>query len=125
MIRKIGIVLIFFLFTGQPAGAAGRDLSGNWNSSVWGHTVLAEVKQTGEKISGVAYLYGLLGEVNIYHFNGTLDKDKLTASHYSGHMFAGQFLPDGRLKGILTTKNGRRFSVCISPSTSGSPPLPE
>ncbi len=114
---------MFLLVTGLPATAAGRDLSGNWKSSAWGHTILAEVEHRGTTISGVAYLYGLFGGVDVYHFKGTLTLDKITASHHSGHRFAGHLLADGRIKGILTTRNGRRFAVYISPT--GSPvPLP-
>lgn len=110
--KKIPVLAaVMILFIVLPAWSAGAGVSGNWEASVMGSKIKAQVQQEGQSIQGVAHVYTLLGTKDTYHFTGNVHKGKVSAGHYSGHVFSGNLTREGRLVGVLKTKGGKRISV--------------
>ena len=100
--------LLIFAFA---AGASGADASGEYETWVFGSRVKAYVKQSGKNISGVAHIYAPFGKKNTYHFTGKIDRGRVVASHFQGHFFQGSYDGQGRISGVITTKNGHRINI--------------
>lgn len=108
-ILPLSVVLIAFIMS--PAWGAGLNASGNWEASVLGSKVKAQVRQEGASLQGVAFVYNMFGKKDTYHFTGNIDRGRITAGHSSGHVFSGAVTPDGRLVGTLKTKGGNTLAV--------------
>ncbi|MBM3298773.1 MAG: hypothetical protein FJY85_02320 [Deltaproteobacteria bacterium] len=93
------------------ASAAAADVSGTWEARAMGGRLVAHVEQNGNTIGGVAYVYHPHGKKVTYHFNGTVDGNRVTLAHHSGHMFNGHVNSKGQLVGVVTTKKGEQVSV--------------
>lgn len=90
------------------------DISGNWHASGMGAAIEATINQKGPVINGVAVVHNPSGEKNTYHFTGSIDGNKVTAAHYSGHQFTGTINSNGQLVGMLRTKRGQQVPFSAS-----------
>jgi len=97
------------------AAALGADRSYKWETAAPGMRIKVTATTRGEHVSGVAHIYQF-GKKNTYHFAGTLQGNRLIVSHPDGHTFSGTLTPQGRVEGVLTTKNGQRIPVSASSS---------
>jgi hypothetical protein len=110
MLKRSALLVILISVLCLPAHAAQRDITGNYEASVMGSIIKARIEQAGAEIRGVAYVYSG-GKKNTYHFTGTVNGDRVQASHYSGHAFNGNVTPGGDLVGVLRTRGGHNLSV--------------
>ncbi|HMK36561.1 MAG TPA: hypothetical protein VK463_15920 [Desulfomonilaceae bacterium] len=111
MARMLTLSAVLLVLTVFPAEGTGLNVTGNWEASVLGSTVKAQVRQEGHLIEGVAHVYTLFGAKDTYHFAGNINHGKIFASHNSGHTFSGSVTPDGRMVGTLKTRGGKRVGV--------------
>jgi hypothetical protein len=111
MTRMPPVCVILFALMILPAWGSGLNVSGNWEASVMGSKVKAQVHQEGNVVQGVARVYNLIGGKDTYHFTGNIDRGRITAGHNSGHVFSGNVTPDGRLVGTLKTRGGNLLAV--------------
>lgn len=111
-IRIVALVLI--LVGALPAVSAAGNLSGTWVASPYGSRVEAHVKQKGNAVSGVAYVYSPFGKKDTYHFQGSVEGNQVQASHHSGHFFSGNLNSVNEVVGVLRTKSGHRIGVHAS-----------
>ncbi len=94
-----------------PALGLAWDLRGSWVAQQLGTRLEANVQQNGTAISGVAILHSRGGKKDTYHFNGSIQGDKVTARHSDGHVFTGHILNNGHVRGVLRTKGGHKITV--------------
>ena len=114
MSLKARIVAFFILLGGLggcPVAGAETSISEVWEASYLFATVVANVRQEGDKLKGVAWVHGLGDEVMTYHFTGTVREGKIQASHYTGHAFRGEMVSGRKAVGVLTTSKGWSFQV--------------
>lgn len=110
MRKRLALLVILLTVLCLPAHAAQRDVSGNYEASVMGSVIKATIQQAGAAISGVAYVYAGRKK-NTYHFSGTVNGNRIQASHSDGHSFNGNVTPEGNLVGVLRTSGGHNVSV--------------
>jgi hypothetical protein len=82
-----------------------------WEARYLFARVVANVRQEGNTLKGVAWVHGVEREVLTYHFSGTVHEGKILASHYTGHEFRGEMVSDRKAVGVLTTSKGWSFRV--------------
>ncbi|MGC8604610.1 MAG: hypothetical protein ACP5VS_13130 [Desulfomonilaceae bacterium] len=111
-IKRI-LIFSFFIFVSTVYNSMATNITGRWEASVMGHHVKAVAEQKGQKLSGVAYLYDLLGHKSTWHFNGTVNGIDVKAAHHSGHQFVGKVINDGKMSGVLSTNNGFHIPLDI------------
>ena len=112
MAKALKALLVLSLLVCAPLAIAGPgNVSGTYETWVFGSKVKALVQQQGNNISGVAYIYRPFGKKSTYHFNGRIDKGRVVASHFQGHVFHGRVDGRGRLQGVITTRKGHRISI--------------
>lgn len=114
MIRTVGCALAILLLASFPLWAKARDLSGMWESHVFGSRVVVRLKQDGNSIGGVAYVYNAFGKKSTYHFQGVVQGNHVQAEHHSGHSFVGAVRDSRSVSGVLTTRRGYRIPVNAS-----------
>lgn len=85
----------------------------SWETSVMGVKVKGKVQRKLNDIKGVLHIYQPLGKKLTYHFTGTVEGDKVLASHTDGHMFQGRITDERKVEGILTTKTGHRIPLKV------------
>ena len=107
---KRAVFLFIVIMSCLPAYSAQRNVSGDYEASVMGSVIQARIDQDGDAIQGVAYVYSG-GKKNTYHFKGTVNGNKIQASHYSGHAFSGNVTSGGDLVGVLRTRGGHKISI--------------
>lgn len=99
------------LFTAAPAWAedALREL---WTGKLYSSTFRAGVCVNAEgDVRGVLLLRLKSGKVDIYHFEGKMTGDEITARHSSGHKFRGNLTGGDAVAGEITLKNGMRLEM--------------
>ncbi len=112
MSKRITIACCCLLVLCVPLAASGQGMSGNWEAVVFGMKVAdAQVHIQGQKVSGVAYVYGPFGKRITYHFYGGVQGNTVYARHNDGHVFQGTITGPGQVSGTLTTKKGRTVPV--------------
>jgi len=112
MNRAVILAAILFLTcVALPATCLAWDLRGPWVAQQMGTRLEATVEQNGNAVSGVAFLYSRGGKKDTYHFNGSIQGNKVTAYHSDGHLFSGQILDSRHVKGMLRTKGGHKIPV--------------
>lgn len=111
MFRRVFPVCLFLVVLPATAAVAGLNLSGNWQAVVHGLVIKATMNQHGDAIDGVAYVHSLGGKKDTFHFKGNVSGAKIQVAHHSGHRFSGTVTGDGRIKGVLTTKQGTKAPV--------------
>lgn len=62
-------------------------------------------------IRGVLNLRLANGQVDVYHFYGTVNNNKVFASHSSGHIFNGELIGNEIVKGEIQLKNGFKVNL--------------
>lgn len=110
MLKRLALFAVVLTVLCLPAHAAQRDISGNYEASVMGSVIKATIQQAGDAIRGVAYVYSG-GKKNTYHFSGTVNGNRIHASHSDGHAFNGNVTPEGNLVGVLRTRGGHNVSL--------------
>jgi hypothetical protein len=110
MAKYLVAVIVTLTLICSTAWATGSNIAGNWESRVMGSLIQAQIDQNGNQLSGVAYVYGPLGQKDTYHFTGKIDGATVFASHHSGHQFSGN-LTGGHLVGVLKTRDGRQVAI--------------
>ncbi len=120
------IAALFFLIVSVSASAvsvAAQDaaVSGWWQGSLYGSSVVAELEQDGQMLSGVVTVTGLGGQKDVYHVAGAVFGDTLYVLHGAGHVFEGQVAQGREIQGILTTAGGKRI-VLKAERLAGPPP---
>lgn len=114
VVFSLSLLLVGCLILAAAGGATAQepDCSGAWIGSYLGSTLEATVEQQDARIKGVAYVTGLGGGKDAYHFSGVIQDGIIKASHFSGHAFQGRLLPTGEIEGTLVTaKNGYRLDL--------------
>jgi hypothetical protein len=92
--------------------AFAADLSGKWEMGLIGARIEADITHTGNAVKGVVWVPNPgAGRPDTYHFSGTVNGSQIVASHTDGHVFSGEFQPDGRIVGTLRTRGGHRVPV--------------
>ena len=114
MIKTLGSIAAILLVASSPLWARTRNLSGTWESHVFGSKVVVHLNQKGRSIAGVARVYGPFGKKTTYHFRGMVEGNRVQAAHYSGHSFVGMVGRNGVISGVLTTRQGRQIPVTAS-----------
>jgi hypothetical protein len=110
MAKYFPLTIVLVLMLQVPALSAQKNVSGDYEASVMGSVIKARIDQNGEAIQGVADVYSG-GKKNTYHFTGSVNGNRIQASHYSGHVFSGNVTPEGDLVGVLKTKGGHKISI--------------
>lgn len=99
-----GTLCAALLLAAAPAALAMYDCTGTWDAEHMFSEIEIHVTQTGDRIEGVAYVYGIFGGVDTYHFQGRVFPDgRIEASHHSGHTFEGRMISENQGEGVLTT----------------------
>ncbi|MBI5570257.1 MAG: tetratricopeptide repeat protein [Desulfomonile tiedjei] len=97
--------------------ASKLSITGNWEATYLGSRIKLNAQQSGSSLSGVLRIHGPGGGDDTYHFRGTVGEDgSVSASHHSGHRFTGRLLPGRRLSGVITTNDGSRIPLDLSPN---------
>lgn len=61
------------------------------------------------KVRGALFLRRADGQIDEYHFNGTVHNNHIEAHHSSGHTFAGRLVSHDRVEGRISLKNGMKI----------------
>lgn len=85
----------------------------SWETSVMGVKVKGMVQRRLSDIKGVLHIYQPLGKKLTYHFTGTVQGDRVQASHTDGHVFQGRITDERKVEGVLTTKAGHRIPLKV------------
>lgn len=78
-----------------------------WTGALYSSTFRAGmcISATG-RIKGALFLRLANGQVDEYHFRGTVKDNHVAAYHSSGHAFAGQLVSPDKVEGRIQLKNG-------------------
>ena len=60
---------------------------------------------------GVLHLRLANGQVDVYHFNGSVKDNAVAASHSSGHTFRGRLSAPDKVEGTINLKNGMKIKL--------------
>lgn len=107
----IALLAIFMTYPAAAAQPVRTDQPEIWESRYLFARTVAHINKDKDRIWGVLYLHGLFGEVNTYHFKGTVVDGRIDAAHYRGHRFKGRVVSQDKVVGVLTTKSGMKFKV--------------
>ena len=113
MLKLLPVLLLSLEILAIPEGVSASNLTGVWEAWKLGVRVSANVKQTGNNLSGVAYVYNLFGKRDTYHFDGSVQGDKVVGRHHDGMAFSGTITPQGHVEGILKTVEGMKIPISI------------
>lgn len=111
MTRYSAAIAMMLVLVCLSAAGAGVNIAGNWESRFMGALIQAKIDQNGNDVSGVANVYGPLGQKDTYHFTGKVDGSTVVASHRDGHFFSGNITRAGHLVGVLKTRGGHQLSI--------------
>ncbi|WP_298031657.1 hypothetical protein [uncultured Desulfovibrio sp.] len=82
-------------------------------------------------VRGVLHLRLANGQVDVYHFNGSVKDNAIEASHSSGHTFRGRLSAPDKVEGTINLKNGMKIRLegkriqDVSLAPEDCAPLPE
>lgn len=62
-------------------------------------------------VRGVLHLRLANGQVDVYHFTGTVKDNAIEASHSSGHTFRGRLSAPDKVEGTINLKNGMKIKL--------------
>ncbi len=111
MYKHVFWVVILAILMSHPAAAAQTSQPEVWESKYLFAKSVAHINKDKDKIWGVIYLHGVFGEVNTYHFKGTVVDGKIKAAHYRGHKFEGRMVSRDKVVGVVTSKKGMKFKI--------------
>lgn len=63
------------------------------------------------KVRGVLHLRLANGQVDVYHFEGSVKDNAIEASHSSGHRFKGRLSAPDKVEGTISLKNGMKIKL--------------
>ena len=109
--RAVAFLIILGGLGGCPFAEAKTSKSEVWEARYLFARIVANIRQEGNALKGVAWVHGVESEVLTYHFSGTVHEGKILASHYTGHEFRGEMVSDRKAVGVLTTSKGWSFRV--------------
>lgn len=95
------------------------DVTGVWEGKFFSARLEAHIEQGEEavhegranRISGVVYSIGPLGEKTTYHIAGLVFGNTITGIHGSGHSFKGEIIDGARIEGVLTLASGHELPL--------------
>lgn len=61
------------------------------------------------KVRGVLHLHLANGQVDVYHFYGSVKDNVVAASHSSGHILHGRLSAPDKVEGMINLKNGMKI----------------
>ncbi len=111
MQMRIIAALLALSLLACPLWASGFNVTGKWVSTAMGAKLKVNVEQHGNKISGVAFVYPLVGKKLTYHFSGIVKGTDVFASHHQGHSFSGRLTSRGLLEGVVHTRQGHQIAI--------------
>lgn len=118
-LKACAVLLPAALLAALPAAAAERQE--DWTGSVFTSTFRAGICVDPERGSARATL--LLrtrsGDVDEYHFFGTLEGTRMRMTHSSGHVFEGGTCDGGRAHGRVRMRGGMRVSLDAACAPAG------
>ena len=112
--RKFSVAALLFCLL-APIDAAGKnpvEVTELWTGSLFTSTYRVGLCFSSlGTIRGVVHLRLKNGKVDVYHIKGTVNGNKIKASHSSGHKFKGELVGSDRVKGSITLKSGLRIEL--------------
>ena len=105
------ILAAWWLWTGTCF--AESPLTGTWQGRVFFIRFSVQMVQWDSQAAGVAQVRRPFGGLYTYHFNGTIESNRLFGVHHSGHWFKGTRTADDRVSGVLTTRRGRAIRLTL------------
>lgn len=130
-IAALLFLMVFLPASAVSAVAQGAGVSGRWQGTLYGSSVVAEMEQDGQMLSGVVTVTGMGGQKDIYHVAGAVFDHKIYVLHGTGHVFEGEVENDRVISGVLTTAGGKRIvlhaeRLAVPPAaTPGASTVPE
>lgn len=96
-----------------PADALAAERQEDWTGSVFTSSFRAGICVDPERGSARAtmHLRTRSGDVDEYHFFGTLEGTRMHMAHSSGHVFEGDLCAGGRAHGKMRMAGGMRVSL--------------
>ncbi|MFA6224412.1 MAG: tetratricopeptide repeat protein [Desulfomonilaceae bacterium] len=89
------------------------NVTGKYETSYMGHSIITQINQTGKKISGTVKIRDPLNVERNYHFSGSVNNGEVNATYEDGN-FKGRVDMSG-LVGTLKTNDGVSIPITISP----------
>ncbi len=129
-IAALLFLMVFLPASAVSAVAQSAGVSGWWQGTLYGSSVVAEMEQDGQMLSGVVTVTGMGGQKDIYHVAGAVFDHKIYVLHGAGHVFEGEVANDRVISGVLTTAGGKRIVLhaerlaappATAPGASGVP----
>ena len=87
------------------------DFSGTWKSSYFFSDIMISCIQNHDRVYGLVELCGMFGKKDVYHFEGKVKGDAVTAWHHSGRHFEGQATGKNMAAGTLFVRSGARLGI--------------
>ena len=110
--------------------SAPSEVSELWTGSLFTSTYRVGVCfSSAGRARGVLHLRLRGGQLDVYHFTGTIRGMDVEVSHHSGHRFKGRIVSADSVEGIIRLKNGmeiklkgkRRIDVPLAPDDCSPP----
>ncbi len=121
--------MVFLPASAVSAVAQGAGVSGRWQGTLYGSSVVAEMEQDGQMLSGVVTVTGLGGQKDIYHVAGAVFRPKDLRPARHGPCLRGRVENDRVISGVLPPRSKRNVlhaNVCVPPAaTPGASTVPE
>lgn len=87
------------------------DITGVWKSSYFLADIVGQVRQRKNAISGYVEVRQPFSKVDIYHFEGSVNGDKVKAAHHKGSTFEGRIVSADAIVGVVTTVKGSKLHL--------------
>ncbi|MCR5561950.1 MAG: hypothetical protein K6F46_01060 [Desulfovibrio sp.] len=96
----------------EPITSAPCEVSELWSGSLFTSTYRVGVcfSSTGHA-RGVLHLKLRGGQLDVYHFTGTIKGKDVEVSHPSGHRFKGRIVSADSVEGVIRLKNGMKIKL--------------
>lgn len=97
-----------------PAASADApaEVTELWTGSLYTSTFRVGLCFSAQgKVRGVLHLRLANGQVDVYHFEGSVKDNAIEASHSSGHRFKGRLSAPDKVEGTISLKNGMKIKL--------------
>lgn len=97
-----------------PAASADApaEVTELWTGSLYTSTFRVGLCFSAQgKVRGVLHLHLANGQVDVYHFEGSVKDNAIEASHPSGHKFKGRLSAPDKVEGTISLKNGMKIKL--------------
>lgn len=97
-----------------PAASADApaEVTELWTGSLYTSTFRVGLCFSAQgKVRGVLHLRLANGQVDVYHFEGSVKDNAIEASHSSGHRFKGRLSASDKVEGTISLKNGMKIKL--------------